>query len=616
MRRVIAGVLGGDPGDVGRVLGALEDPAAATLADGPLLSAWCPAGGHYDDGLICVLDGELTNAAELLAELQMPVSASPEAIVAAAFRAWGEGFATRLRGDLVALLWDREARRGVISRDHLGGSPLFVCAHGRELLFASEIPILLALLPARPPVDEVFLAHWLSLRDAPGRTPYAGLTPLGAGHLLALEGEHWHERTFWAPRYQPALELAPEEAAARMRDALGSAVGRVAGKRPGVLLSGGLDSSTVAALAGPATRGYALTFPTLPAVDESRWVQEIAGSLALAGRRMQLRGGSMLAGALSAPLEWEVPLRPQNLPLFAALVIQAAQDGVQTLLDGEGGDLLFAAARELMADRLRAGRPWEAVRLARRLPGAGQHPPWRPTARLVLDHGLRAALPAGAQAALTRLSLPSWLSPRARTLVREGYDPGGWARAIGPRWWTRRVSALSYALEGIAVRDWARRRAAAAGLIGRSPFFDVDLVELVLALAPELAYHPDRDRPLVREAMAGLLPDRVRLRSGKAYFDDLFVQSLARDDLAAVRRLLGAHDAEVGAWVDGARMREEMVNRVPADHPGGAYAWTAVAWRLVTAECWLRHQGDPEFCLRELTSSELRSPAFELERLF
>jgi asparagine synthase (glutamine-hydrolysing) len=132
---------------------------------------------------------------------------------------------------------------------------------------------------------------------------------------------------------------------------------------------------------------------------------------------------------------------------------------------------------------------------------------------------------------------------------------------------------------------------------GEHPFLDdLDLVELVLRLPPESAFDPRFDRPLLREAVAGLVPDDVRLRRGKSYFDALFQESLSGVDHDAIARLLGP-GAETAALVDPARVREQLVE-APTERRGGRWAWTL--WRLTMLECWLRSQSDPGFAERVL----------------
>ena len=91
-----------------------------------------------------------------------------------------------------------------------------------------------------------------------------------------------------------------------------------------------------------------------------------------------------------------------------------------------------------------------------------------------------------------------------------------------------------------------RRRAASAGLEARHPLFDLDLVELSLRQPPLATFDRHRSRPVLRAAMAGALPDAVRLRPHKALFDSVLVDSLAGPDGALARRLLSDPAAALG----------------------------------------------------------------------
>src|SRR5581483_9783611 len=100
---------------------------------------------------------------------------------------------------------------------------------------------------------------------------------------------------------------------------------------------------------------------------------------------------------------------------------------------------------------------------------------------------------------------------------------------------------------------------------------------------------PDRNRPLLRAGMAGLLPDAVRMRPRKALFDALIVDCMAGPDGLAARRLLSDPASELGAYVDRGRVRRALLDsdRLRREQP---FRWMWQVWRLVNAECWLRAQ--------------------------
>jgi asparagine synthase (glutamine-hydrolysing) len=138
---------------------------------------------------------------------------------------------------------------------------------------------------------------------------------------------------------------------------------------------------------------------------------------------------------------------------------------------------------------------------------------------------------------------------------------------------------------------------------------DVDVIELVLSLPPELAFDPRHTRPLLREAMAGRLPDAIRLRPTKSHFDAVFHESMAGPDLPAARALLGRSDAEVGSYADLAKVRELLSS--PPTRTMERMWWALHLWRLMTAECWLLAQSDPEAVDRTL-GMRLPEPIVEL----
>jgi asparagine synthetase B (glutamine-hydrolysing) len=125
-----------------------------------------------------------------------------------------------------------------------------------------------------------------------------------------------------------------------------------------------------------------------------------------------------------------------------------------------------------------------------------------------------------------------------------------------------------YLLADRLARGGLRSANASVGLHARHPLLDVDLIELVLGLPPELAFDARLSRPLLRESVRGLIPEDVRLRPTKSSFDALFHELLSGGDLAAARSLVLAPDAEVNAFVDPIRVRAELFDKGPSRTAG------------------------------------------------
>ena len=619
MTRWLAGVF--DPrgrADSSRLAAALEPHSARVLEHGPLRIAYSgPVSDSHEP--LCLLDGYLDNASELSAALEIPDDASPEELLVAGWRRWGRELLPRMRGDFALLLWDRGRDEGLLARDQLGVRSMFLHGDASELCFACEVRHLLALLPRRPAPDPAGVAHWVSMSNRPGSaTIYTGIRRLNPGAMLLLDREGIREQPYWEPRFTEPLAESGPRIAEQMRVALDCAVGRRIDSdegSTGVLMSGGLDSASVAAVAATQAPGrmsaYSGVFPEHPAVDESALIDELRRSLDLPGITAEVRTGGLLASALEAVAAWEMPLLGWGdfwtLPLLRA----AAAAGVRVTLGGDGGDELFAVRSYLLADRLRAGHPLQAVDLARELPGAGDRPARRKVARVVGSTAVAGALPYRLHGILRRpfasRDAPGWLRPEATRDLLDSDDPLAWKRLDGPRWWASIAYGLTRGIEETGVFEHQRRRAASAGLQARHPLFDLDLVELGLRQPPLATFDRYRNRPVLRAGMAGLLPDAVRLRPGKAWFDSVIVDCLAGPDGVAVRRLLTDPGAELGAYVDRRGVQRALfdTDRQRSESP---FRWMWQVWRLLTVECWLRAQADPagETLPGDLTASAAR----------
>ncbi|HWA54313.1 MAG TPA: asparagine synthase-related protein [Solirubrobacterales bacterium] len=585
---------------------ALAPEPARAIEAGALRLACGGQAPAAADGLLCLFDGNLDNASQLGAELDAPAAATPEGLVARAYRRWGREAVGRLRGDFALLVWDAERQEGLIARDQLGLRPLFLWRHDGAVAFAGELGNLLALLPRRPAPDPEGVAYWLTAEGRPGAgTLYEGVTRLLPGRLLLLGKGGIEEERYWQPRFEEPLAGSREEVVAELRGGLERAVARQmdpAG-RTGVLMSGGLDSSSLAALGVARSPGrvyaYSGTFPDHPAVDESALIAELRRELKLPGATAKARPGGLLAAALAHLEAWGTPLLGWGEFWTMPLARAAHGDGVGTMLDGTGGDELFGPFSYLLADRLRSGHPLETLRLAYELPGGGRHVPRREVARVIRSLALAGALPYGVHRpparALARRELPEWLLPRTRRALLRSADPLAWKRLDGPRWWAFPADAVSRAVEANGVFENHARLGAAAGLELRVPLLDLDLVELALRQPPRATFDRRFSRPLLRESLAGLLPDSVRLRPEKAWFDSLIVDGLAGEP--GVRALLADPAAELGAYVDLGAMRAALLDseRLRDSEP---LTWMTLVWRLLTAELWLRSQGTPAAELR------------------
>ncbi len=614
MRRAFAGLWAPDGPPAAaerRLAGVLDDEGESHLLErGALRLAYSGPRLEAPEGApACVLDGSLYEGGQDL----------PGALTRDPATALG-----RLRGDFALVAVDGEGRSAVVARDHMGGRLAVWSEREGVVAFATETRLLLRLLERRPEPDRTALAHWLAISGIPGdRTLYAGVRRLESGSMLALNAGA-EPRRFWDPSYSEPMAVDVDESVELLRGALRTAVHRRCepGGRTAVMLSGGLDSGSVAALAASEPRelaprrAYSAVFPRHETVDETAEINLVAGRLGLESTRVVVRSGSVIAGTLPYLRHWQLPPVSPNLFFWNPLLRRAAEAGVEVMLDGEGGDELFGFSVYLLADRVRAARLVSALQLIYRVPGRpGQRPPLKSVLKFVRAYALKGAVPPGLHQAVRRTRgaaryTPPWLRPELAEAYFESDELHAWKDRPGPRWFAWLVSQTTRGMGPSLAYDHVRRRAALAGIEARHPLVDVDVLELMFRLPPEHAYSSAHSRPLLRKALAGLLPDEVRLRSTKSNFDAVFHESLAGPDLPALRALLGAGDLRLGDYVRREAV-QELLERPPSRGPD-LTEWAMRVWRLATAELWLRVQDDSD-ALDRLLGPLLAAPDATVE---
>ncbi|MEA2444520.1 MAG: hypothetical protein QOJ12_1812, partial [Thermoleophilales bacterium] len=588
-----------------RIRAAFGDPAVPVRFAGDVAAAAAAAGAAGDGGRVAWwLDGEIDEVAGSAPaapdDLEPRLAAQPV----------GEDTVAGWRGAFAVLAWDNASGRGILARDHVGERSVYMATEGPRLLFASELRALLRMLPTRPAPDDVAVAQWLSSGSIAGsRTLHSGVERLLPGHAVMLSPSGRRTVSYWSPRYVEPVATPLEEVGAGLRDLLGRAIARRRrGDQPlGVLLSGGLDSTSVAALAttlGDVT-GYTAALPDHPGVDESQLVAALARGVPLSLATAEVRSPSAFPTALEYLAAWELPLTGPGALFEFPLAQLAARDGLGLLIDGQGGDELFGASPYLIADAVRAGRPRRVLDLARVLAGGGASP--RELGAVVMRQGLRPALPHGVHRVARRIRPPrrygaAWLSDEAARAVARTDDAWDWKRPGGaPRWWAAQLDLMTGLRERFGVQEYVRHRGASAGLRSRSPLLDPDLVESMLAVAPELAFRSALGRPALREAVRGLSPDPVRLREGKSDLSPFLHQSVAGAGSDAIAALLREPGARARRYVRPDAL-ERILARTRVVEPGSLPLAIAL-WRIGNMELWLRLQEDPAFPERFLGAS-------------
>jgi asparagine synthase (glutamine-hydrolysing) len=547
------------------------------------------------DGMELAADVRLHERAQLASLLDLRTTdaraASDAVLVELAYRRWGTGCATELRGDGAFALWDAKMDALMCWRDPVGARPLYYYWEpGERFVFSSDLQAIVAHPRIAPKLDLAYVKGWLDSAGRlvhPSRTFLSGVRKLPAGHFLVFDmgglrlERYWHPDRFGARAYRDDGDYVEE-----LRDLLTRAVRcrmPAAGDGVGSHLSGGLDSSSVAVLAArqrPAAAGplrafsWAPSWDDVPAVDgdERHLVEAAAKEGPIEVRYACLRPSDVLDVICR-----DVALRPlTTLHYELASSRDAAQIGLRTVLSGWGGDETVAYnGRGYFAALARRGRFSTIQRELRKraqVQGGKLRGGWKSRVLMPL-------LPDALLTSLGWLQHPSpaiWPAELNPDFVRslEEIDPlvtvplreRSGVRATQLR--LLEQGHLQYRME-----SWASH-GASLGITYAFPLLDHRLVEFALSIPDRLYFRDGWKRWLYRTAMEGILPDEVRWNPNKS--DDAMVQQYHRAKSGMLEdyreRLL---DHVENPFVDVGVLLDATEGRRTTDGPLGDAAWMA-----------------------------------------
>ena len=562
-----------------------------------------------EDGRITVVqNGELYNYRELRLELEraghrFSTSGDTEVLVHL-YEEHGERFAERLRGMFAVALWDAERTRLVLARDPYGIKPLYYREAGGELEFASELRAL-----PRGEIDLDALDAFLAFNSVPGPlTIFREVRKLQAGHVLTWENGRSELTRYARPAPSPADEVRDddeaelvEELRARMRDSVRAHL--VSDVPVGVLLSGGIDSSALAALAAGETSEPVRTFSigfeerSFDELADARLVAERYGTR---HRELVLRpDAALLLPALADAFD-EPFADSSALPTY--LVAQLAAEDVKVALSGEGGDELFGGYYTYAADLLAERAGWAAPLLrpvVERLPSSSSRASFDYKAKrfvraahlppLERHHGWKEIFSPDARAELTGRADGSDPVDHLRTRFAETEGAELLARL-------QDVDLGTYLVDDLLVKT--DRASMAHSLEARVPFLDPVVTNFSLGLAGRHKVHGLRKKILLRKAAAPLIPSEL-LRRRKRGFSIPAAAWLRGDLEPFARETLSRETLRRQGY-----FRPEAVTRLIDDHVAGREDLSRQLWGLLAFTLWHeRHV--------ERTPGALREPRLE-----
>ncbi len=557
-----------------------------------------------------VFNGEIYNYRELRDELKARGHAfrtySDTEVILSAYEEWAEACLERFNGMWAFVIWDTRRRLLFCSRDRFGVKPFYYYWDGRTFLFASEIKGILASgaveVKPNPPLIYDFLAH--GLVDHSEETFFAKIRRLEAGHYLRVTSDRQvtASRYYLFPRSGPSEDVEPkdpEKAARVLLDLLTDAVRlRLRADVPvGSCLSGGLDSSTIVCLMNRLLRSEDASRNGLGDVKQKTFTSAFVDSpfdeRQFSDKVIQVTNAEphcVFPDGHALWKELDRLLRHQEEP-FGSTSIYAQwnvmrlvrEKGVTVVLDGQGGDELFAGYQPyygfFLASLLKAEQPVSFIRELWFIRG-------------ILNLSLRQTMRRAASAVLH--SMPTPIQSAVASIRKQTPGPSRFLREEFARLYRERGDRLTTRLgANLAEQLWndvttfslpqllryEDKNSMAFSVEARVPFLDVRVAEFAAKLPVSLKIRDGWTKSILRQATAGILPEEVRWRRDKKGFPTPEYEWWSLNT-QGIRELF-EHSKSIDFIRTGAVLR--AFSELLADRCGGF-----ALWRFVCLEKWMR----------------------------
>jgi asparagine synthase (glutamine-hydrolysing) len=558
---------------------------------------------NEDNSIAVVQNGEIYNYKELRADLEKRGhrfrSASDTEVLPHLYEEYGPRMVEHLNGMFAFALWDSRRRKLFIARDRFGEKPLYWGVFGGCLLFASEPKVLLAHPSVTTKLNLDALRQYLSFDYVPAPLSiYEGIQKLPAAHTLTLEDGEIKVERYWKLSYKTQLPIPDEdEATAHLTELLSDSVRlRLVSDVPlGVLLSGGVDSSTIAALAVRASQETVKTFSISFAetsFDESAHARAVARFLGTDHHEelLSVELAAKLVGEIGSWMD-EPFSDPSLLPTY--LLSRFTRKHVTVALGGDGGDELFAGYPMYFGHKMAAiyDRLPNVVRrgliepVVKRLPVNTDNVSFDYKARRfvagadyddVTRHHIwfGSFMPREQEQILTdevkRVTNPDIYS-HARKLVDESDADNTLERM-------QSVDTQLYLAEDILTK--VDRASMAVSLEVRAPFLDSRVAEYAASLPANYKLRGHTTKYILKRAAAPLLPQFVTRRGKKGFGVPVAewikgsLRPLVRDLLSPERmRRSGLFNAD-------------YVEKLQDEHEQGLANHRKLLWTLLMFELW------------------------------
>ncbi len=583
-----------------------------------------------EDGRIWLTyNGEIYNFRDLRRDLEGRghhfKSNTDSEVLIHGYEQWGLDMLARLNGMFAFALLDlRQSNRSptlLLARDRFGIKPLYYTQVKERLLFASEIKALLLCQDVRRKMNLESLHRYMALRWVPGpETMLEGVYKLPPAHYLLWEDGRISSASYWEIRYEVDDHRSAADLAEELRTILASAVDRhmISDVPLGVFLSGGIDSSTILALASEKTRQPVSAYTIAFRPEDGRLEQSSDDPKysRLAARHFGADYHEIVVqpavADLLPQLVWHMDEPVADAAAISTyLICHAARPELKVLLSGQGADEIFAGYRVYLSQRLsaplaklplwvREGPIRGALGLLPRLSEKrlGVHPGLLLAAHRFLDKLLRTASLSEEEryflmhAYQTDLELSDFYSPELSAILAGSTAAARHLAHFGAIDHGDALTRMLYVDLKTFLPDlnltYSDKMSSAVSVEVRVPFLDNEVVDFGARLHPSLKLRRLTSKYILKRAMKGVLPPEIISRR-KAGFGAPLRNWLRGDLRPMVEELLSDHSVKSRGYFDPAAVRQmvEENRRGIADH-------SSRIWILLTLELWCRSFLDRE----------------------
>jgi len=537
-----------------------------------------------------VFDGRIDNRSELFSKLNISedegAHLSDAALVLYAYARWSEHCFEHFIGEFALVIFDERNHQLICARDQLGDRTLFFSSNQSRLVIASEPWAVAGADGLKPEINDKAVAHYFAFR-APedGQTMFNGIFELLPAHVMLVGDSRERKWRYWHPDPTKKIRYnTDEEYATHFLSLLEESVRcRMRSTTPvGILMSGGLDSTSVASLAARILKPGRLTtisyvFDELPDCDEREYINAVK-------ERWNINSIQIPCDDLWPYKDWKNWPHNSNQPegnpyraLKERAYRRACDEGIQVLLTGGFGDHLYDGAEDWMFDLFKYGFPLRAI---------------KGFVSIIRFFGLWRALSARSLRQIIKRILAKF---NGNWWLRRKNKPYPWLT-------TYSISKLDQFGSWIALAF--RMKSNLLGLIAaqsssgeiinanrytldlRHPYRDRRLIEFILAIPAYQLYNESRNKYILRVAMKKILPEEIRLRSQPTSLISLFSRGARREK----KLLLSSIENPFASWdkyIDTKWLNQNWNNQITPETDG---PHALIPWFCLSYEIWLQNK--------------------------